>query len=119
MRGRLVSASLGGVFAFALAACGPWLPLPPTGTHAGDEPILVPEAPPLPHVEIIPDRPLGLPDAVWVDGQWLFRGRRWEWEPGRWEVPRPGATYAPPEVAYLPGGRIAWYPGRWNAPAAR
>lgn len=103
----------------ALAACGPWLPLPKPGTHEGEEPILVPSAPPAPQVEIVPERPVDSPSAVWVDGQWLFRGRRWEWEPGRWEVPPPGATYAAPLVVYLPDKRIAWHAGRWRAGASR
>lgn len=125
MRGRRRVAGSGlagaGALAAALAAagCGPWMPLPETGTHEGDQPVFVPEAPPAPHVEILPPEPEDEPDAVWVDGQWLFRARRWEWEPGRWEVPPPGGTYAPAAIVYLPDSRIAWYAGRWHVPASR
>jgi hypothetical protein len=116
MRSRSVAASICTLCALglALAACGPWVPLPPPGSHEGDEPVIVPSTPPPPQVELIPDRPKGQPNAVWVDGQWLWRGRRWEWDHGRWEVPRPGATYAPPAVVYLADNRIAWFPGRWR-----
>jgi hypothetical protein len=112
-------AALAFVCALASAACGPWVPLPKPGSHEGDEPVIVPEAPPTPQVEILPERPAERPEAVWVDGQWLWRGRRWEWEPGRWEVPLPGATYAPPMVVYRPDRRIAWFAGRWHAAVAR
>ena len=112
-------APLCAAFALAIASCGPWVPLPEHGSHDGDEPVFVPEAPPPPQVQIIPARPEEPDTIVWVDGQWIWRGRRWEWEPGKWEVPQPGATYAPPKIVYLADKRIAWFAGRWHAPAAR
>jgi hypothetical protein len=116
---RAVVVAVGLASAPVFVACGPWVPSPRYGTHEGDEPIVVPEAPPPPQVQILPPRPRDLREAVWIDGQWLFRGRRWEWEPGRWEEPPPGATYAPPAVVYLPDKRIAWFAGRWRVAPER
>lgn len=112
----MVRARLSAALAVALAhvACGPSVPRPRPATHAGETAVLVPEAPPVPHVELLPPAPEDIPGAVWIDGQWLLRGRRWEWEPGRWEVPPEGAGYAPPVVVYLPGGKIAWFAGVWR-----
>ncbi|MEZ4293696.1 MAG: hypothetical protein R3B70_01880 [Polyangiaceae bacterium] len=96
------------------AACGPSVPVPELATHDGDEPILVPYPPPVPRVELIPPRPAQPPKTVWIDGQWIWRARVWEWQPGRWEPLYPGATYAPPAIVYLLDRRIAWYAGKWH-----
>lgn len=97
-----------------LGACGPWVPVPREGTHEGQEPVIVPEEPPPPEVQKIPKRPSEPEGHVWIDGQWMFRGRRWEWEPGRFEVPPPGHVYAPPAIVYLSDNRIGWFPGGWR-----
>jgi hypothetical protein len=51
---------------------------------------IVSEPPPPPFLptEVIPSRPD--PSAVWVGGYWVFNSnRRYEWNPGRWEIPPP------------------------------
>ena len=47
-----------------------------------------PPPPPPPQREVIYER--SQPDAVWVEGFWLYRGRgSYAWVPGHWEVPPP------------------------------
>ena len=57
-------------------------------------PIVIVQAPPPPRREYPGYRPA--PDYVWIDGYWVWRGRGYEWVPGRWDRP--------------PHGH-----GRWNA----
>lgn len=97
-------------------SCGGGIPTPPTGPHRGSEPTIVPYPPPPARVEIVPPPPPELEGAVWVDGEWLWKGRRWVWQPGLWEVPYPGAYFAPSATARLGDGRLAWFPGRWHFP---
>ena len=55
-----------------------------------------PPPPPAPRTEVIYDRPM--PDAVWIQGYWVYRGRGgYSWVAGHWEVPPP----------HRPGGYIA------------
>jgi hypothetical protein len=97
----------------ALAACSAKLPVPPLGPHTGDTPVIVPYPPPAARVEIVPP---GLPEQVWIDGQWEWQARRWVWRAGVWEKPVPAATYAPPVTVRLSDGTLAWFEGRWHAP---
>ena len=46
-----------------------------------------PPAPPPPQSEVIYER--SAPDAVWVQGYWVYRRRGYAWVPGHWEVPPP------------------------------
>jgi len=112
--GRIVATVLALALAPAVASCGSSLPLPEMGDHTGDEPVIVPYPPPPPLVELVPDQPANQPDAVWVDGEWLWRGRRLEWQKPRWEVAPKGATFAPPAIVYLADKQIAWFVGRWH-----
>lgn len=95
------------------AGCGARLPVPPTGAHIGDEPVIVPYPPPPARPEIVP--PVNVPGegAVWVDGEWDWRGTRWVWQEGRWEIP-PGSYYARPVMIRLADGRLAWFRGSWH-----
>ncbi len=102
-----------------ITGCAASVPLPRDGDHAGDEPILVPSPPPVPKVEIVPQVAHPQPRAVWVSGQWLWRGRRWEWEPGTWVTPSRGDTYAPPAIVFLDDKQIAWLPGKWHHAAPK
>lgn len=96
--------------------CGSSLPTPALGSHAGEEPMLVPYPPPPARVEVIPKPPPDMKKPVWVDGEWSWKGRRWVWQPGQWTEPYPGALYAPPATVRLADGQIAWFPGSWRAP---
>jgi len=75
-----------------LAACGSSLPEPASVSHprTAYEPVLYP--PPPARVELVPPKPR--PGAVWIDGEWVWDGRRWGWQPGRWVMPIPGVAFA-------------------------
>ena len=89
--------------------------MPPSGPHTADEPaIAVPYPPPPARVEIVP--PGGADKAVWIDGEWQWRSRRWVWLPGRWEVPYPGAYYAPATTVRRADGALVWFAGAWHVP---
>lgn len=104
----------------SLAACGYTLPTPPRGPHTADDPaVLIPYPPPPARVEIIPLPPEGLSGAVWLDGEWQWRGRRWVWLPGRWEVPFPGAYYALATAVRRATGDLIWFAGAWHFPEAK
>jgi hypothetical protein len=105
--------------ALALVACSS-LPVPRTGPHGGDDEQreLVPYPPPPGKVEIILDRPPTLKHPVWVDGQWLWMGRRWTWKDGGWEENREGEYYAPPKTARIWDGTLVHYPGLWKKDAS-
>ena|SRR5215831_20644717 len=51
---------------------------------------------------------------VWIEGEWVVRGGRYEYVPGYWSVPRPGYHQ------WVPGRWIArrhgwyWVPGHWR-----
>lgn len=101
----------------ALAGCGSSLPVPRTGPHLPDEPMLVVPFPQPPaRVEIVPPPPPALENAVWLDGEWQWRGRRWVWLPGRWEVPYPGAYFAPATTIRRADGELVFFAGTWHFP---
>lgn len=99
----------------ALGACGSPLPVPLTGPHTPEDvAVVVPYPPPPARVEIVAPPPEGLEGAVWIDGEWQWRGRRWTWLAGRWEVPYPGAYYALPTTVRRADGALVWFPGVWH-----
>jgi len=99
----------------ALTACGRGaLPLPVTGSHAGETPVAVPTPPPPGSVEIVGKPPENLKHPVWIDGDAEWTGRRWQWKPGRWEEAMVGGYYAPPATVRLPDGTLAHYKGTWR-----
>jgi len=51
---------------------------------------------------------------VWIDGEWLWKGRRWVWQAGQWETPQPGTYYAPPATARRSDGTLLYYAGDWK-----
>ncbi len=112
-----------GAVAIAVASfaggCGASVPLPREADHHGEEPVIVEEPPPPPRAEVLTSPPEGMQRPVWVSGQWLWDGARWEWQPGRWDTQRPGESYAPPKVVYLPERRIGWFPGKWYGRGSR
>ena len=72
----------------------------------------VPQPPAKPS-ENIPRRPSD--DAVWVSGYWIYNSNdRYEWEPGRWEIPPRGCTsYVPPHWARQGNGYV-YMNGYWR-----
>jgi hypothetical protein len=99
-----------------LSACGASVPVPKTGPHTNEEPVLVPYPPPPARVEVIPSPPPNLKDPVWIDGEWQWKGRRWVWQPGQWELPYADGYYALPTTVRLADGTLVYYPGDWKAP---
>ena len=102
-----------------VSACSHSLPVPATGPHTGDEPVIVPYPPPPARVEVVPPAPPALKGSVWVDGEWQWKGRRWVWQPGQWELPYAGSYYAPATTIRLADGSLAYFPGNWHFPAKR
>jgi hypothetical protein len=72
----------------------------------------VPYPPPPARVEFIPDRPDD--DAVWIDGEWTWRGRRYTWKPGRWVRPLPNAAFAPWTTVRDAMGTLYLATGTWR-----
>lgn len=91
--GRMVAAVVVSALVSALlGACGPHLPAPKTSAHRDDEFAEVPYPPPAIKADEVTPSPS--PDAVWIDGEWRWQGRRWTWSHGGWITPPAGATFA-------------------------
>src|SRR5262245_56475058 len=115
--GELPRAVLAIMGALALTACNQLIPTPKLGPHETEEPVTVPYPPPPAKVEVIPSPPPELKNPVWIDGEWLWRGRRWVWQAGQWELPLAGGYYASPTTVRLADGTLLYYPGAWKEPA--
>lgn len=104
---------LGAWLAAASLGCSPevkLLTVPLEQQPADAQPIVVPFPPPPARAEVIGDPPAE--GAAWVDGQWLWRGRRWVWSPGCWAVDlAPDLVYSPPYVVRRSDGALLWYEG--------
>jgi hypothetical protein len=68
--------------------------------------------PPPARVEFIPKQPSS--DAVWIDGEWQWQGRRWAWRIGRWVVPPKGARFAPWMMVRGADGTVYYADGAWR-----
>lgn len=93
---RRLAVAFSGALALAAAALACGAKTVPTPAYVGQPPgalVEVPYPPPPARVEFVPEKPRD--DAVWVDGEWIWQGRRYAWKPGRWVVPPPGASFAP------------------------
>jgi hypothetical protein len=102
---------------FALAACTGALPVPKTGPHIGDDPIVVPTEPPPGKVQVVPPPPAEMKKPVWIDGEYEWNGRRWVWKAGRWEEPQ-GDYWATAITVRMPDGTLAHFKGQWKKGAA-
>ena len=100
--------------ALALTACGSSLPVPRSGPHVDEEPVIIPYPPPPARVEVVPPPPAGVKGAVWIDGEWLWKGQRWVWQAGQWQTPYPGGYYAPPATLRLADGTLVYFTGAWK-----
>lgn len=105
------------VLGLALVGCGsgPSVPLPARGPHVGGEPVQVPWPPPAARPDVIGTPPPEAVDPVWVDGQWVWRGRQWVWLPGQWWERPAEQVWAAPAIVRLHDGRLMWFEGRWRA----
>jgi hypothetical protein len=82
------------------------------GPHADGDYVGVPDPPPAAMPEIIPPQPQ--PHAVWVDGQWLWRGRYWVWDKGAWVEPAPDSVFHPWDTRYRADGTLEFARARWT-----
>ena len=94
--------------------CSHPLAEPPSGAHQNEEPVVVPYPPPAAKVDVIPETPDGMKNAVWIDGQWMWRGRRWVWEGGQWIDLATDQVYARPLVQRRYDGQLIWFPGAFR-----
>jgi hypothetical protein len=53
------------------------------------------------------------PNFVWVEGEWIWRGGRYEYVQGYWTRPVYGRYYVPGHWKYTRGGYF-WIPGHWK-----
>jgi hypothetical protein len=105
------------LFCCISAACGSALPEPPKGPHPSGEYIEVPYPPPAAAAEVVPPSPQS--DAVWVDGQWIWRGRYYVWQRGGWVIPPAGAYFAPWSKFYTKDGTLYFADGAWRRTSDR
>ena len=94
------------------AACSKNIPHPPyTGQPTGAL-VEVDYPPPPARVEFVTDKPSD--DAVWLNGEWMWTGRRWGWKPGGWVIPPQGVKYARLTLVRRNDGRLFAAPGTWR-----
>lgn len=102
-------------FAWAVAlssACGGSLPEPARIEHPADSYEEVPYPPPAALAETVPPRP-NADDLVWLEGDWVFRGRSYAWVRGGWVVAPKNARYAISKVLYTSDGRVLFAKASW------
>src|ERR1700759_4439944 len=93
-------------------ACGATLPHPDYVQQPTSALTVVGYPPPPARVEFVPKQPSK--DAVWIDGEWQWQGRRWAWRIGRWVVPPAGARFAPWMMVRDPAGVVYYAEGTWR-----
>jgi hypothetical protein len=90
----------------------PTLPRPALAPQPQDAFHQVPYPAPAALVEVVPEPPS--PDAVWIDGSWVWRVRHYVWERGGWVIPPKNAFYAPWDARYLADGTLTYAPALWR-----
>lgn len=50
---------------------------------------------------------------MWIDGDYYYRGGRYQYRPGYWHAPRPNYRYAPGQW-HQRGNGWYWRKGRWH-----
>jgi hypothetical protein len=100
------------VCASTFLACSSQLPEPRSTTQPESAFSEVDYPPPPARVEFVPAKSSA--SAVWVNGEWLWSGRRWSWRPGAWVVPPEGASYARRALVRRDGGKLLFAPGAWR-----
>jgi hypothetical protein len=53
------------------------------------------------------------PGYIWIEGRWIWRYSDWYWQPGYYEIDRPGYYYAPGYWERR-GGSYVWIDGNWR-----
>ena len=76
-------------------------------------------------VQTIPPTPVSEPhenpppqpsaNAMWIRGHYVYTGAGYQWQPGRWEVPPPGArTWVQPTWQPAANGGYVYVRGHWQ-----
>jgi hypothetical protein len=95
-----------------IAACGR---APEAARPVAEEFVEVEYPPPPAQIEEREPNLAGRPDCSWLDGHYEWRGRRWQWQAGKWIVAPRSCAYAPPTVSFgrPPNARLYYTPPRW------
>jgi hypothetical protein len=109
---RPIALALGAAVSLRIAACGSEIPQPAAAAQPTDALVEVDYPPPPARVEMVPTRPSS--DAVWINGEWLWQGRRWSWRAGMWVVAPRDAAYARRVLVRRVDGRLFFAPGTWR-----
>lgn len=78
---------------------------------AGEAQIVVRVRPVAPHVRMHPMAPS--PRHIWIEGEWIGRGRNYVWQDGYWAIPRRGHRYSRGYWRDTRRGYV-WVPGGWH-----
>jgi hypothetical protein len=95
-----------------LSACSGSLPKPPSGPVPSAAMNEVPYPPPPARVETVPPR--AKDGDVWIDGQWDWDGKVWEWLEGSWTPPRTNAYFTPWSTERRSDGRLFFARAAWR-----
>lgn len=96
----------------ALVGCSAKVPHPPYVAQPTSALVEVAFPPPPARPEAMPKQPAD--GAVWIDGEWTWRGRRWAWSPGRWVIAPQGSVYSPWTSVRGADGTFYFAPGVWR-----
>ncbi len=109
---RPIAAALGVALGVKIAACGSGIPQPPATAQPANALVEVDYPPPPARVEMVPKQPSS--DAVWINGEWLWQGRRWSWRAGMWVISPKNAGYARRVLVRRGDGKLFFAPGAWR-----
>ncbi|WP_394832072.1 YXWGXW repeat-containing protein [Pendulispora rubella] len=109
----LLAPAVGGTAVGWLFACGPSrLPAPKYVGQDTSALMEVPYPPPPAHTERVPESPAK--GAVWLDGEWVWDGRRWSWRQGRWVMAPSNAKFSPWTTVRGHDGTLYFASGVWK-----
>lgn len=94
------------------SACSGSLPAPLPARQPRSDYRPIPYPPPAAFSEVVPPQPRD--GALWIDGHWAWRGRKFVWRRGGWVIAPEGARFAHWRVRYSQDGTLqfaedAWY----------
>ena len=90
------------------------LPRPPTTPQAAEDFLPVVDPAPPARAQTVPARPGET--ALWVDGEWVPAGPRWQWQAGGWVVPPAGAKLALHQSRWQNDGTLRHAPSVFHMP---
>ncbi len=92
----------------------PTVDVPDSATVTGS--MVVPYPPPPAKVETMPPAPIER-SCVYLDGQWVFGARDWQWHSGAWVIAPPGCAFARSQLFWQTAGvdrsELRFRPGHW------